>query len=113
MIMTCPFEGETKCKNARDAAKRGHLECLKYTHENDCEWDGWACKDAAYYGNLDCLKYAHENGCEWDEWTCAIAAQRGHLECLKYAHQTGCPYIKERCLRISHENCRQYIIDMM
>lgn len=24
------------------------------------------CSSAAFEGHLDCLKYAHENGCEWD-----------------------------------------------
>ena len=71
-------------------------------------------------GHLECLKYAHENGCPWDEKTCSkccqkwsprvfeirarkrmslerirlvlIAAQNGHLECLKYAHESGCPW---------------------
>jgi hypothetical protein len=37
-------------------------------------------------GHLECLKYAHENGCEWDRYTCSNAAFNGHLECLKYAH---------------------------
>ena len=45
---------------------------------------------AALNGHLDCLKYAHENGCEWDEDTCSEAALNGHLDCLKYAHENGC-----------------------
>ena len=24
---------------------------------------------AAENGHLECLKYAHENGCPWNEWT--------------------------------------------
>jgi hypothetical protein len=36
---------------------------------------------------LDCLKYAHENGCEWDEDTCARgAANNEHLKCIKYIY---------------------------
>ena len=75
---------------------QGHLDCLKYAHENGCPWKyanihaqmqhtmaiqialsmlmrmavrGMkdTCADAAYKGHLDCLKYAHENGCPWDE----------------------------------------------
>jgi hypothetical protein len=34
-------------------------------------------KNAAEKGHLDCLKYAHENGCDWDEQTCANAAKNG------------------------------------
>ena len=26
--------------------------------------------NAAENGHLECLKYAHENGCPWDEMTC-------------------------------------------
>ena len=29
---------------------------------------------AAKGGHLDCLKYAHENGCPWDASTCSSAA---------------------------------------
>jgi len=46
---------------------------------------------AAERGHLDCLKYAHENGCPWD-LTCTKAAEKGgYDECLKYAHESGCP----------------------
>src|SRR5680860_920011 len=55
------------------AAKNGHLECLKYAHENGCSWDEITCKSAAENGHLECLKYAHENGCSWDEITCLSA----------------------------------------
>ena len=41
-------------------------------------------------GHLECLKYAHENGCPWDEYTCTAAADYGHLEILQYAHDNGC-----------------------
>ena len=47
--------------------------------------------NAAENGHLECLKYAHENGCPWDEETCEEAAKYGHLECLKYACARKCP----------------------
>ena len=37
-------------------------------------------------GHLECLKYAHENGCPLSE-ILLCAADDGHLECLKYAHE--------------------------
>ena len=49
--------------------------CLKYAHENECEWNEYTCENAAEYGHLECLKYAHENGCEWNEYTCHNAAE--------------------------------------
>ena len=52
------------------------------------------CSYAAKNGHLDCLKYAHENGCPWDEDTCTNAAENGHLDCLIYAHENGCPWDK-------------------
>jgi hypothetical protein len=49
------------------------------------------CEEAASGGHLEVLKYAHENGCPWNELICANAARYGHLEVLKYLHQNGCP----------------------
>ena len=49
--------------------------------------DEYTCSEAAKNGHLECLKYAHENGCPWDQWTCRQAAENGHLECLKYLHE--------------------------
>ena len=49
--------------------KNGHLDCLKYAHENGCSWDIETCANATYGCCLDCLKYAHENGCPWPENT--------------------------------------------
>ena len=37
-----------------------------------------------FNGHLNCLKYAHENGCSWDISICNSAAKNGHLNCLKY-----------------------------
>ena len=96
-----------------------HLDCLRYLHENGCEWDKEACIEAAKHGHLDCLKYLHENGCEWDEyiydyvhdlkclkyireqgvcWTdkvCLQAASLGNLSMLQYAVENGCEVSKE------------------
>ena len=67
--------------------ENGHLDCLKYAHENGCQWNEDICSEVSKNGHLDCLKYAHENGCPWDEDTCNFAAENGNLECLKYAHK--------------------------
>lgn len=39
---------------------------------------------------LECLKYLHENGCEWDWRTTAWAVWLFHPECLEYARENGC-----------------------
>jgi hypothetical protein len=96
------------------AAEFGHLECLKYAHENGCGWYG-VCGRAATFGQLECLKYAHENGCELDDMVTYFAASTGHLNCLKYAVEHGCQlhvstgvvaakagYLE--CLKYAHKN---------
>ena len=106
-------------------AKGGHLDCLKYAHENGCPWDEGTCSYAAEYGHLDCLKYAHENGCPWNEDiffdiyedesdTCSLAAGGGHLDCLKYAHENGCEWYVGTCAYAAgggHLNCLKYVHD--
>jgi hypothetical protein len=42
-------------------------------------------------GHLDCLRYAHENGAPWDEATCRYAALNGRADCLRYAYDNGAP----------------------
>src|SRR5271163_622090 len=79
------------------AAQEGHLECLKWAHENGCPLDWWTCVLAAKNGHLECLKYARENGCPWNEETCAYAALNGHLQILQWARENGCPWDEETC----------------
>jgi hypothetical protein len=57
-----------KCGTCDDACENGHLNCLKYAHENGCTWNE--------YGHLDCFKYTHENDCTWDEYI--------YLDCSDY-----------------------------
>ena len=41
-------------------------------------------------GHLHCLRWAHENGCEWDYLTTGAARRNGHTECLNFAIAHGC-----------------------
>ena len=66
-------------------------QVFTYAHENGCPWDETTCSNAAKFGHLECLKYAHENGCPWDETTCFNAAENDHPESFKYAVENGCP----------------------
>ena len=44
------------------SALNGHLHILEYLVERKYDqYDGEACENAAKYGHLDCLKYLHEN----------------------------------------------------
>ena len=93
------------------AVENGHIDCLKYLHENGCSWSTETCNKAAENGHIDCLKYLHENGCPWSTETCNKAAQYGHLYCLKYLHQNGCPWSTETCTKAAtngHLDCLEY-----
>jgi ankyrin repeat protein len=77
-------------KNAMDwAAKKGHLEVIKYLHEKRKEGcTTYAMNWAAGNGHLEVIKYLHEKrkeGCTIDamNW----AAKNGHLEVVKYLHE--------------------------
>ena len=93
------------------AARNGHFDCLKYAHENGSPWDASTCLIAAKNSHIECLKYAHKNGCRWNEYTCCYAANNGHLECLKYAHENGCPWDELTChyaAQNNHFDCLKY-----
>jgi len=45
------------------AAFLGDLELVRMARECGHEWDAYTCEFAASNGHLECLKYAHENGC--------------------------------------------------
>ena len=45
------------------AAEEGHLDVLKYLHENDCPWDLEACYYAHCHNQIDCLNYLIEQKC--------------------------------------------------
>ena len=79
------YDQETECELAKEAENRIE-EALSEIRANK------SCTAAARGGHLECLKYLHENGCPWDEETCGRAAAFGHLECLKYLYENGCPW---------------------
>ncbi len=57
-------------------------------------------------GHLEVLRFLHENGCPWLEETCATAAQFGHLEVLEYARANGSPWRRDKCLVEGNEDTR-------
>jgi hypothetical protein len=126
------------------AAKQGNLEMVKYCVANECPINVWACAKAAEYGHLECLKYLHEEAkAPWDSGTaawvaknghlhileylverkydqysvyaCAFAAENGHLDCLKYLHETAkAPWDSVAVLWAHKRNrteCLQYLLD--
>ena len=85
----CPIDGvERACAWT---AENGHLECLKYLHEEaKVPWDWRTASRAAKYGHLHILEYLVERKFEkYYVDACANAAMNGHLDCLKYLHETA------------------------
>jgi len=77
------------------AAKNGHLEVIKFLHENTSQGcTKYAIDYAACNGHLEVVKFLHENrqeGCTRD--AIDYAACNGHLEVVKFLHenrQEGC-----------------------
>ena len=93
------------------AVKRGEIKMLAHLRRaTGCTWDKKTCAAAVERGHLEVLKYAHENGCPWDEETCEVAAREGHLEVLKYAHENGCPW-DEMTWWGADSCCQPYLIE--
>ena len=66
------------------AAQKGHLHILEYLVEGKFEFDEYsrfACVDAARHGHLDCLKYLHETAkAPWNEGAVEKAHENNHTE---------------------------------
>ena len=137
----CEWHGET----INAVAEHGNLEMLKYCVANECPVDESACGIAAQFGHLECLKYLHEEAkVPWDEYTAVWAAGKGqlhileylverkydkydtlaceraasygpHLDCLKYLHETAKAPWDEDAVWEAHDNnqteCLQYLLD--
>jgi hypothetical protein len=127
-----------------NAAIQGNLEMVKYCVANRCPVHASACTYAAKYGHLECLKYLHEDvKAPWDSYTAAPAARKGHLhileylverkynkfntgvclnaamkgysDCLKYLHETAKAPWDSHAVRYAHKynqpECLQYLLD--
>ena len=136
----CDWDGRT----IQAAARQGNLEMVKYCVANECPMNERACAFAADGGHLEVLKYLHEEAkAPWDsetasfaaenghlhifeylverkfdqynEWACANAAENGHFDCLKYLHETAKAPWDYRAVRYAHKNnqteCVQYLLD--
>ena len=135
---------EWNSRTIEAAAEQGNLEMVKYCVANECPIYTYACACAASKGHLECLKYLHEEAkapwnwrtAEWaaqnghlhvldylverkydkfDGGACECAARRGHLDCLKYLHETAKAPWNEDAVRAAHyykhSECLQYLLD--
>lgn len=81
-------------RTCHNAARGKSLKCLKYLHDNGCEWDDIVTLISVQQGNLEMLKYAYENNCPLNPNCCKWAIIKGDLTILKYLVTNGCPLIK-------------------
>jgi hypothetical protein len=99
------------------AAGGGHLEVLKYLHEEvKAPWDFRTATRAAQNGHLHILEYLVERKFDkYDEYACERAAESGHLDCLKYLRETAKAPWDEDAVRVAHEEnqteCVQYLLE--
>ena len=99
------------------AAQNGHLEVLKYLHEEvKAPWDFRTATWAAANGHLHILEYLIERKFDkYSELACTRAAKYGHLDCLKYLHETAKAPWDEDAVYHAHKNnhpeCVQYLLD--
>ena len=99
------------------AAGAGHLDLLKWSRENGCDWNASAYSSAAGGGHVEVLQYLHEipafdGGCNWEESTCNSAARGGHLAVIQWARANGCDWYQAICLRVAPggSKTREWII---
>jgi len=109
----CPIDASS-CRNA---ARNGHLECLKYLHEDvKAPWGSVTASEAALNGHLHILEYLVEREYDkFDKSACSLAAEYGHLECLKYLHEEvkapwDCEAVR-MAREFNHSECLQYLLD--
>ncbi len=55
-------------EDMHDAAFKGKIEKVQYLHKEGCTWDERTCYLAASRGHLECVRYAHENGYGENRW---------------------------------------------
>lgn len=75
----------------REAAKRGHLDILKWLHEKECPMPQDLCNIAATNNFLNILQWARKIGCHWDESTVYMAGYNQNLKIFKWCVQHRCP----------------------
>ena len=98
-------------------AEYGHLECLKYLHEEvKAPWDSVTGSVAALNGHLHILEYLSEHKYDEYDWTaCGHAAWDGHFDCLKYLHETAKAPWNSKAVQAAHERnqaeCLQYLLE--
>jgi hypothetical protein len=102
----CEWDVGTICA----AAEQGNLEMVKYCVANKCPIRTVACAFAAGNGHLECLKYLHEevqaplNSPHRPGRTASWAAKNGHLHILEYLVERKYDRYDKRACQWAAEN---------
>ena len=114
----CPINEMACVSVCACAASKGHLEMLKYLHEEvKAPGDSDTASYAASNGRLHILEYLVERKYDgYDERACENAAMNGHLDCLKYLRETAkVPWNSGAFASVTHANrhpeCVRYLLD--
>ena len=83
-------------------AKRGHLDCLKYAHENGAPMPRYIVDQAFYMFmqpyNKKIVKYLHEQTNIVSIRISYYMASFDNLEGLQYIYNIGIPFSRDTCL---------------
>jgi hypothetical protein len=103
------------------AVVNGHLEIVKYLHENDAythAYNDLALILAAKYGHLEIVKYLVENGADihvMNDEALISAAENGHLDVVKYLHKNGANIhvMNDEALRVAIMNKHTKVVNYL
>jgi ankyrin repeat protein len=80
------------------AARKGHLDMVKYLLRQGYYYDMYTTEEAAKHGHLDCLRYLIDSGCPCDGpfmLYVIVSYGKATVEIVQLLHDNGCPYHKE------------------
>jgi hypothetical protein len=78
------------------AARKGFTAVCEYLYAEQCPWSAQTCFCAAVDGHVDTLRWLHENGCPWNAaHTCEAAAAGGSIDVIEYVVQQGIVFTPE------------------
>ncbi len=90
-------EPECITKNfiSNNSIEYGHLDVLKYLHENGFKPDRSSYDLAVSLGHIHILEYLESIGVQTDEGYLETAISKKQLESIKYLHKKGCEFSEE------------------
>ena len=95
-------------------ARRGHLDAIKYLHENSFVFTKKAMDCAASKGHLHIIKWLHENrpeGCT--KYAMNYAAEFGYLGILKWLYENRTEGCSRYAITQSHKNNHREVVQFL